>query len=169
MAAIVIYYSRAGENFFAGQFRYIEKGNTEVAAEMIAAQTGAALFRAEQAAPYADEYRACVAQAKADFDSGARPPLKAMPFGMEQYDTIYLGYPIYCGTMPMALFTLLEGVDTAGKTIRPFCTHEGSGMARSADDIQKLCPGAKIEKSLAILGREVKNAQAAVAAWCAEQ
>ncbi len=92
-----------------------------------------------------------------------------MPFGMEQYDTIYLGYPIYCGTMPMALFTLLEGVDTAGKTIRPFCTHEGSGMARSADDIQKLCPGAKIEKSLAILGREVKNAQAAVAAWCAEQ
>lgn len=168
MAAIVIYYSRAGENYFAGSFRYIEKGNTEIVAEQIAAQTGAALFKAEQETPYADEYRACVAQAKADFDAGARPPLKAMPAGMEQYDTVYLGYPIYCGTMPMALFTLLEGIDTEGKTIRPFCTHEGSGVARSADDIRKLCPGAKIEKSLAVLGREAQNAQAAVAAWCAE-
>lgn len=169
MAAIVVYYSRAGENYFGGTMKVIEKGNTEIAAERIAAQTGAALFKAEQTTPYSDEYRACIAQAKADFDSGARPALQAMPEGMAQYDTIYLGYPIYCGTMPMALFTLLEGIDTAGKTIRPFCTHEGSGMARSADDIRKLCPGASVGKSLAILGREVENARPAIDAWCAEQ
>lgn len=169
MAAIVICYSRAGENFFAGKFRYIDKGNTEIAAEMIAAQTGAALFRVEQETPYADEYKTCVAQAKADFDSGTHPPLKALPEGMEQYDTIYLGYPIYCGTMPMAMFTLLENIDTAGKKIRPFCTHEGSGMAHSAEDIKKLCPDAKIGKSLAVFGREVQDAEAAIRSWIPEE
>ena len=167
MAAIVIYYSRAGENYFGGKMKVIEKGNTEIIAEMIAAHTGAVLFKVEQETPYADEYRACVAQAKADFDGGVRPALKAMPEDMAQYDTIYLGYPIYCGTMPMALFTLLEGIDTAGKTIRPFCTHEGSGMARSADDIRRLCPDASVGQSLAVFGREAENARAAVDAWCA--
>lgn len=56
MAAVVIYYSRAGENYFGGQYRYVDKGNTEIVAEKIAAATGAALFKIEQAVPYSDDY-----------------------------------------------------------------------------------------------------------------
>lgn len=168
MASIVLYYSRADENYFAGQMKYIDKGNTEIVAEQIAAETGAALFRVEQAVPYAADYRGCVAQARADFQAGARPELAALPGDLSQYDTVYLGYPIYCGTMPMALFTLLERVDTAGKRIRPFCTHEGSGLAQSLRDVRQLCPDAEVGAGLAVLGREAAQAQLAVRAWLDE-
>ena len=67
--------------------------------------------------------------------------------------------------MPMPVFTFLEHFDFAGKTIRPFCTHEGSGLGRSEDDIRRLCPGAKVEKGLALHGSSVKEAQEDVERW----
>lgn len=65
----------------------------------------------------------------------------------------------------MAVFTFLEKYDFSGKTIRPFCTHEGSGMGSSEADIKRLCPGAKVEKGLAIVGCKVKAAEAAIKQW----
>lgn len=74
--------------------------------------------------------------------AGARPELREYPDSLEPYDTVYLGYPNYWGTMPMPVFTFLEHFDFSGKTIRPFCTHEGSGLGHSVEDIRRLCPGA---------------------------
>ena len=66
----------------------------------------------------------------------------------------------------MAVFTFLEHFDFTGKTIRPFCTHEGSGMGRSEQDIRRICPGAKVEKGLAIRASSVKNAENDLKKWC---
>lgn len=165
MAQLIVYFSRADENYVNGAIRKLDVGNTEIAASFIQELTGADLFRIEPVRAYAAGYNECIAQAQADQKRGARPELKSYPDSLDRYDTIYLGYPNYWGTMPMAVFTFLDHFNFAGKTIRPFCTHEGSGMGSSERDIQKLCPGAKVEKGLAIHGGSVKNAGDAIRKW----
>lgn len=165
MAKLVAFYSRAGENYFGGSYRRIPVGNTERAAKMIAAATGADLFRIEQVSPYSEDYRTCVAQAMQDYRAKARPELVSLPESLAGYDEIYLGYPNYCGTMPMAVYTFLEAFDWAGKTICPFCTHEGSGLASTEKDIAKAAKGAKVAKGLAIHGSAVDSAREAIEAW----
>ena len=117
MKKLIAYYSRADENYFGGQRRYITEGNTEKAAKMLAELTGADLFQIEQKVPYAADYDTCIAQAKKDLQAGARPELVTLPDSLDEYDEIYLGYPNYCGTMPMAVYTFLEHYDLTGKTI----------------------------------------------------
>lgn len=168
MSTLIAFYSRAGENYFGGAHRRVTIGNTEKAAGMIAELTGGELFRIEQTEPYSDDYDICTAQAKKDLQSRARPALAAMPESLEGYDEIYLGYPNYWGTMPMAVYTFLEGFDFTGKTIRPFCTHEGSGLSHTVQDIQKAAPGAVVTKGLAIHGSSVDGAKAAISKWIQE-
>ena len=169
MAQLIVYFSRAGENYFGGALRRVDVGNTETAAQTLQKLTGAELFRIEPMMKYSDSYNECIAQAQDDQKRNARPELKAYPDSLEQYDTIFLGYPNYWGTMPMPVFTFLEHFDFSGKTIRPFCTHEGSGMGRSEADIRKLCPGARVEAGLAIRGSAVKEAEKELAKWCGKE
>ncbi|MBS4982444.1 MAG: flavodoxin, partial [Lachnospiraceae bacterium] len=84
-------------------------------------------------------------------------------------DVIYLGYPNYWSTMPMAVFTFLEHFDWNGKVIKPFCTHEGSGLGSSVRDIRRLCPGAKVEKGLAVNGGSVRRAKQNISEWIQEE
>ena len=165
MAQLIAYFSRAGENYFSGALRVVPVGNTEIAAEMLQQITGADLFKIDPLLPYAKDYNECIAQAQEDQRRGARPELRSYPDSLEPYDTIYLGYPNYWGTMPMVMFTFLEHFDFTGKTILPFCTHEGSGLGGSEKDIQRLCPGAKVEKGLAIHGGGAAAAGPAIKKW----
>ena len=91
-----------------------------------------------------------------------------MPKDLDGYDEIYLGYPNYWGTMPMAVYTFLEHYDFAGKTIHPFCTHEGSGLSDTVKDIRKAAKVTSVTKGLAIHGSEVDNAEVALKAWTDE-
>ena len=131
MKKLIAYYSRAGENYFSGAHRAIAVGNTEQAARLLAELTGAELFHIEQKVPYSDDYDTCVAEVRRDLRANARPELTALPESLDDYDEIYLGYPNYCGTMPMAVYTFLEHYDWQGKTIHPFCTNEGSGLSNT--------------------------------------
>lgn len=162
---LIAFYSRADENYVNGMIKTLEVGNTEVAANMIKELTDADLFQIEQAKPYAKDYNECIAQAQADQRKDARPELKHYPETLDEYDMIYLGYPNYWSTMPMAVFTFLEHFDFSGKAIKPFCTHEGSGMGCSVSDIKKMCPAAKIEKGLAIRGSSVERARNDIEKW----
>ena len=168
MATLIAFYSRAGENYFAGNYRRISVGNTEKAAKMLADLTGGTLYKIRQTKPYSDDYRACVAEAREDFLKNARPEVPDLPETLDAYDEIYLGYPNYCGTMPMAVYTFLEHYDFTGKTIHPFCTHEGSGLSGTVRDIQQAAPGAVVTKGLAIHGSNVDSAEAALAKWVQE-
>ena len=168
MKKLIAYYSRAGENYFGGEYRRIAVGNTEKTAKMLAETPGGDLFRIEQARPYSDDYRTCIAEAKRDMQQKARPEVLNLPDNLNGYDEIYLGYPNYWGTMPMAVYTFLEKYDFTGKTIHPFCTHEGSGLSNTERDIQSAASGAKVTRGLAVCGSDVDGAKSALEKWARE-
>lgn len=163
--ALIAFYSRADENYVNGTLKMLTVGNTEVAAGIIRELTGADIYKIEQAKPYSKGYNDCIEEARADQQRDARPELRAYPETLDEYDVIYLGYPDYWSTMPMAVFTFLEYFDFTGKTIKPFCTHEGSGMGRSVADIKRLCPGARVEKGLAIHGGSAAKSRKIIEEW----
>ena len=148
MAKLAAFYSRADENYFSGGYRYVTVGNTEKVAKVISELTGADLFKIEQKIPYAADYNTCIQQAKEDLQAKARPELVSVPDSLDGYDEIYLGFPNYWGDMPMAVYTFLEKFDWSGKTIHPFCTHEGSGLGGTEGKIQGVCKGAVVTKGL---------------------
>lgn len=165
MSALIAYFSRADENYFSGALRTIPVGNTEVVVGLLEELTEADRFKIDPMQPYSADYNECIAEAQADQRRDARPELREYPDSLDEYDTIYLGYPNYWGTMPMAVFTFLERFDFSGKTICPFCTHEGSGMGRSEADIRRLCPGATVLPGLAIHGSSAAKAGTALEKW----
>lgn len=162
---LIAFYSRADQNYVGGEIIDLETGNTETAAYMIKSITNADIFKLEQLKPYDKNYNKCIEQAQDDQRRDARPELTAYPEDMEQYDTIYLGYPNYWSTMPMAVFTFLEKYDFSKKVIRPFCTHEGSGFGNSLNDIKRLCPRSDIQKGIAIKGGSVLRSQKEIEKW----
>lgn len=168
MAAIIVYFSRRDENYVSGAIKNLTVGNTEVAANMLQKLTGAEIFKMQPVQEYSRDYNECIAQAQADQRRDARPELKTYPESLDAYDTVYLGFPNYWGTMPMAVFTFLEHFDFSGKTILPFCTHEGSGMGRSESDIRRLCPDAKVKKGLALCGGSIRHSEPEIRRWLEE-
>lgn len=165
MAKLVVFYSRADENYFRGQYRNIAVGNTEKVANMIAEAVGGELFKIEQKVPYSPHYKRCTDQAMADKKANARPKLLALPDSLADYDEIYLGYPNYWGDMPMAVYTFLEAFEWTGKTIHPFCTHEGSGLSGTDQNIVHTCKGARVAEGLAICGSDVDGSKNIVLHW----
>ncbi len=165
---LIAFYSRADENYFAGRLKTTETGNTEIAANIISELTGGDLFKIEQIKPYSKGYNDCIAEAKEDQKKNARPQLKSYPKSIDEYDVVYLGYPNYWSTMPMAVWTFLEHFNFTGKTIRPFCTHEGSGLGNSIDDIKKLY-SAKVGKGLALRGSDVQQSRDKIKKWIASE
>ncbi len=147
-------------------------GNTEVIAGMIAEQTGGDLFHVETTTVYPEEYNDLIAQARQEQDDEARPELASSVADMDAYDTVFIGYPNWWGTMPMTMFTFLESYDFSGKTVVPFCTHEGSALGSSESDIAELLPDAELLDGLAVRGQTAQNrqdeAREAVTDWLRE-
>ncbi len=165
MSSLVIYFSRSGENYFGGELKNIEKGNTEVIAEYIQEFDGADLFKVEPAVEYPADYMQCIDVAKKEQQADARPEIKETLDSIDDYDTIYIGFPNWWGTLPMPMFTQLEQLDFSGKVVKAFVTHEGSGFGSSEKDLKKLCEGAEIRKGLSIPGAKVYESKDAVKAW----
>ena len=156
---LIAYYSRRGENYVNGSIRSLSKGNTEVVAEKIKALIpDADLFQIDTVKTYSPSYMTCIEEAKQELRNNARPEMKNKLAGIDEYDTIILGYPNWWGTMPMVCYTFLESFDFTGKTIVPFCTNEGSGMGSSERAIRQLCPTADIKKGTSIHGAEASRA-----------
>ncbi len=103
--------------------------------------------------------------AKQEYNENARPELTERVENMEAYDTVIIAFPNWWTTMPMAVFTFLESYDFSGKTICPLITHGGSGFSNSLKDIQRLCPGARITKGLAINGDDAATCDKDVEKW----
>lgn len=165
LKVLIAYYSRAGENYFGGDLKVIEKGNTEVVAEKIKKFTNGDLFEIKQLKPYSDDYNVCINEAKDDKERGARPELVDYLDSIDKYDTIYLGYPNYWGTCPMAVFTFLDKYNFKGKTIKPFCTHEGSGLGNSQNDLRNYLKQANVKDGLAIQGTYVSDSDKKIEGW----
>ncbi|MDR3560940.1 MAG: flavodoxin [Negativicutes bacterium] len=163
--SLIAYFSRKGNNNVGGSIVNLPIGNTEVVAKKIEKLTGGDIFQIKTAKSYPEDYTETTNVAQVEKKKNARPELTETVNNMDSYEVIYLGYPNWWGTMPMAVFTFLEAYDFSGKTIIPYCTHEGSGMGSSESDIKKLCPEAKVLSGLAILGGSVAKADKDVVNW----
>lgn len=144
---------------------YSRTGNTRAVAEQIHSRIGGELFEVHTTHSYPDAYRPTTEQAKREQESNFRPTLTAKVADMDACKTVFIGYPNWWGTLPMALFTFLESYDFAGKTIVPFCTHEGTGLGRGPSDIAKLCPTATLLDGFAVRGGSAASAQGNVDKW----
>ncbi|MBR1820011.1 MAG: flavodoxin [Clostridia bacterium] len=168
--ALVVYFSRAGENYSVGE---IEEGNTARLAKLIAARTGAEIFEIAPAVDYPASYDECLAIATEERNSDARPAYIGDVEGWEDYDTVFIGHPIWWGTVPRIVYTFIENHDFTGKTVAPFNTHEGSGRGDSQQVMEGLLTdAAAVLQGLAVRGATAQNdaeaAGRAVADWLNE-
>ena len=164
--ALVVYFSRTGENYTVGT---ISTGNTAIVGDWIAESVGADVFEIIPVTPYPDSYDECLEVATQEQRSNARPEYVGEVEGWEDYDTIFFGYPIWWGDMPMIAYTFLENHEFTGKTVIPFNTHEGSGQSGTQHTLESLCSGATVVDGLAVRGNTAQNDQAgteqAVSEW----
>lgn len=144
---------------------FSHSGNTRELAEEVAALTGGRALRHRRG----QEVSAGLRFGRSYREEGARGQGQAEALAegadMAAYGTVFVGYPDWWSTMPMAVFTFLEQYDFSGKKIIPFCTHEGSGLGRSEADLAALCPNSTLLAGLAVRGSKAKGARKEVAAW----
>lgn len=145
-------------------------GNTKQVAEEIQAQTGADIFQIIHETPYPTDYDSVRPIAGQEKDDNARPKLANHIENMDEYDVVFIGYPIWISTMPMPVYTFLEEYDFSGKTIIPFSTHRGSGLSNTRNDIEGIISGATLLNGLAIHDDDAgfDAAKERVEAWLAE-
>ncbi len=165
MANLILYYSRKGENYVNGSIQTISKGNTERVAEFIQKAVGGDLFEIEPVREYSASYMTCIKEAQDEQRGNKRPAVKSLPENLDAYDTVFIGYPNWWGTMPMFMFTVLDAFDWTGKKIVPFCTNEGSGLGSSERDIKASCSGAIVKPGLSVHGGSAAESEKQVAAW----
>ena len=151
--SLVVYFSRADENYGVGT---ITEGNTAILAKMIASKTGSDIFEIVPEKAYPKNYRECTNIAKDEQRKNARPAYKG-DIDTSGYDTIYIGYPIWWGDLPMVCYTFLEKHDLSGKTIVPFCTHEGSGLSGTDGKIKRLYKNVAMKNALVMRGATAQN------------
>jgi flavodoxin len=166
--SLIAYFSHRGNNMVNGKIVDLKVGNTEYLAKLIHRLTGSELLEIKPVQPYPTDYRQTAQQATDEIKGNMRPAIVKTINNSDAFDTLILGFPNWCGTMPMPVFTFLEADGWAGKIIMPFCTSEGSGFGRSIDDLKKLCPYATIADGYDVLGHEIEKAEPDVRAWLAK-
>lgn len=147
----------------------VYKGNTEYIAELISKETNADLFEIVPQQAYSNIYETVRDKAEQEQEQNARPAIKNKITNISQYDTIYVGYPIWWSDMPQILYTFFDTYDLGGKNIFPFCTHAGSGLSGTVARIKNLEPQATVYKGLAIYRTDVMNSDSVVKSWIQER
>lgn len=169
---LVVFFSRHGSSVGdkdadAVSSASLSPGDVVQLTDTIHAIVGGDLHQIITVDPYPKEYRETTDLAATQQDNNSRPPLATMIENKDDYNTIFLGYPNWWGTLPMPVMHFLESYDFTGKTIIPYCSHEGSGLGRSITDLTVLCPDSVILDGLAVRGRDTANAQTQVDDWLA--
>ncbi len=162
MKAIVIFFSHAGDNYAVGN---IEVGNTKIVADYISEITGAKQFEIVTHKYYGIAYNPLIQLAKQETAKGELPPYEGKMPDLSQYDVVFIGGPVWWGTYPQVMFTAFKDMNLDGKTVYPFTTHEGSGLANCENDVKKSFPKANVQKGWSIYGHEVRTNKAKVEKW----
>ena len=160
--SIVIFFSHAGDNYSVGN---IEIGNTKIVADYITEIKGADQFEIVTHKYDGMAYTPLINLAKEEANKGELPPYEGTAPDLSQYDTVFIGGPVWWGTYPQVMFTLFKDINLDGKTVIPFTTHEGSGLASCVSDVKKAFPKAKVTGEFSIYGHEVRTGKAKVEKW----
>ncbi|NQX28951.1 hypothetical protein HQQ81_16505 [Microbacteriaceae bacterium VKM Ac-2854] len=164
---LLAYFSRAGENYYYGDRRTLDVGNTEVLAGMIADRVDCDVYRIEAVEAYSDSYDDTVARNVREQNEDARPAIaEALP-DIAGYDTVIVASPIWNVRPPMILSTFVEALDLDGMTLLPVTTHAMSGLGRAVEVYTEAAPGANIATGLAVQGETVTDAGPDVDDWIA--
>lgn len=144
----------------------LQPGNTAQMAEWIQQQVGGDLFSIVVNELYPSNYDECLDRAADEKAENARPELAAHIDNMDEYDVIFLGFPNWWYTAPMAIFSFIEEYDLSGKTIVPFCAHGTGGIARSVEDIASALPdSAEVLEPIGVYRSEINSAQPTIDEW----
>ena len=144
----------------------LSPGNAELIANWIAEETGGDLFSIKTQNKYSSDYDECLNQARKERDNNERPALVGRVNNIDDYDVIFLGFPNWWYTCPMAVFTFIESYDLSGKTIIPFCTHGTGGLSRTIRDLKNLLPdNCEVLEPIGVYRPEVKNSKSRVLDW----
>ena len=164
--ALVVFFSHAGDNYAVGN---IEVGNTKIVADYISEITGAEQFEIVTHKYDGMAYNPLIQLAKEEARKGELPEYEG-DIDLSQYDTVFIGGPVWWGTYPQVMFTFFKKHtnDLKGKTVIPFTTHEGSGLASCVEDVKTAFPGANVQKGFSIYGHEVRTERAKVEKWLKE-
>mgnify|MGYP003390686260 FL=1 len=160
--SIVIFFSHAGDNYSVG---VIDTGNTKIVADYISEITGADQFEIVTHKYDGMAYTPLIELAKKEAAAGELPPYEGAAPDLNGYDTVFIGGPVWWGTYPQVMFTLFKDINLDGKTVIPFTTHEGSGLASCAKDVRKAFPKANVTGEFSIYGHEVRGGKAKVEKW----
>ena len=160
--SIVIFFSHAGDNYSVGN---IKVGNTKIVADYISEITSADQYEIVTHKYDGMAYTPLINLAKEEANKGELPPYEGAAPDLSQYDTVFIGGPVWWGTYPQVMFTLFKDINLDGKTVIPFTTHEGSGLASCVSDVRKAFPKATVTKGWSIYGHEVRSGRAKVEKW----
>lgn len=167
---LIIYFSRKGENYVNGSIRNLSKGNTEYVAECIRKTVGGDLFEVQTVKGYSPSYMACIEEAKEELKERARPELQEYLEDISDYDHIFICGPCWWGVYPMAIYSLIDRLDFAGKKVMAVVTHEGSGLGNCEKDLKKHLRGnPSYGKALAVHGADAPRSESEVSAWAKAQ
>lgn len=159
---LIVFFSHAGENYGVGN---IKVGNTKLVADEIQKVTGGDEFEIMAEKNYDMPYDALTKLAKEETEKGAKPSFKGEIKNIDDYDTVFIGGPIWWGTYPRVMFTFFDKYDLNGKTIIPFTTHEGSGLGSVVEDLKSIYPNATFKEAFSIYGHEIRKDLSKVDKW----
>ncbi len=161
--ALVVFFSHAGDNYAVGN---IKVGNTKIVADYITELTGAEQFEIVTHKYDGMAYPPLTKLAQEEANNGELPEYEG-DIDLSGYDTVFIGGPVWWGTYPQVMFTFFKKHtnDLKGKTVIPFTTHEGSGLANCVEDVKAAFPGANVQKGFCIYGHEVRTEKAKVERW----
>lgn len=159
---LVVFYSRSGQNYVAGDIVDLPVGNTARLARTLAEKLGADLHEIKTVKTYPVDYRETTAVAQKELDEETRPAVAGDLPDVSAYDEIYIGHPIWWGRAPRVILTFVEQFDWTGKTVHLFCTHEGSGIRQSAAELRPKFKGATVHAELSLAGHRIDEREAAV-------
>ena len=162
--ALVVFFSHAGDNYAVGN---IEVGNTKMVADCISEIAGADQFEIVTHKYDGMAYTPLINLAKEETRKGELPPYEGDIEDLSQYDTVFIGGPVWWGTYPQVMFTFFKkhANDLKGKTVIPFTTHEGSGLANCVEDVREAFPGASVQQGFSIYGHDVRSGKNKVEKW----
>ena len=161
--SLVVFFSHAGDNYAVGN---IKVGNTKIVADYITELSGAEQFEIVTHKYDGMAYKPLCDLAKEEQRNGELPEYEG-DVDLSCYDIVFIGGPVWWGTYPQVMFTFFKkhANDLKGKTVIPFTTHEGSGLASCVDDVKKAFPGANVQKGFSIYGHEVRTERTKVEKW----
>ena len=160
---LVVFFSHAGDNYAVGN---IEVGNTKIVADYISEITGAEQFEIVTHKYDGMAYNPLIKLEQEEANNGELPEYEG-DVDLSGYDTVFIGGPVWWGTYPQVMFTFFKNHagDLKGKTVIPFTTHEGSGLAHCVEDVKEAFPGANVTPGFSIYGHEVRTQKAKVEKW----